>query len=99
PGLAAQLAPPITALAAAAAGEHVVTVRVTPENLGLVTIHAHVAEGSMKVELFAADSRGRDALAGMLPDLRRDLASGAPTASTTVGLGTGDAPQGRARDG
>jgi flagellar hook-length control protein FliK len=91
PTLAAQLTPPIAALAARGDGEHVVTVRVTPENLGAVTVRAHVVAGSMKVELFAAEPHARDALSAMLPDLRRDLAGTDGTGSATVGLGGGDA--------
>ncbi len=87
PTLAAQLTPPIAALAARGNGEHVVTVRVTPENLGAVTVRAHVVDGSMKVELFAAEPHGRDALSAMLPDLRRDLAGTDGAGSATVGLG------------
>lgn len=87
PTLAAQLVPPIAALAARGNGEHVVTVRVSPENLGAVTVRAHVVAGSMKVELFAAAPHARDALSAMLPDLRRDLAGTEGTGSTTVGLG------------
>jgi flagellar hook-length control protein FliK len=96
PPLAAQLVPPIAALAAAGNGEHVVVVRVTPENLGTVTVRAHIADGSMKVELFAAP-HARDAISAMLPDLRRDLAGSGSTAGATLGLGTGDAPQGGSR--
>ncbi|HEV7624798.1 MAG TPA: flagellar hook-length control protein FliK, partial [Amnibacterium sp.] len=94
--LAAQLVPPIAALASAGNGEHVVVVRVTPENLGTVTVRAHIADGSMKVELFAAP-HARDAISAMLPDLRRDLAASGSTAGATLGLGTGDAPQGGSR--
>ncbi|MCU1475154.1 flagellar hook-length control protein FliK, partial [Amnibacterium sp.] len=94
--LATQLVPPIAALAAAGNGDHVVVVRVTPENLGTVTVRAHIADGSMKVELFAAP-HARDAITAMLPDLRRDLAGSGSTSGATLGLGTGDAPQGGSR--
>jgi flagellar hook-length control protein FliK len=94
--LAAQLVPPIAALASAGNGEHVVVVRVTPENLGTVTVRAHVTDGSMKVELFAAP-HAHDAISAMLPDLRRDLAGSGSAQGATVGLGTGDAPQGGSR--
>ena len=93
-GLAAQLFTPISTLRAAVEGDHTITVRVTPENLGPVTVHAHVAHGELDVQLFAPTTHAREALAAMLPDLRRDLASaGSPGTSTSVALGTGDGAQ------
>lgn len=97
PPLADQLTPPIAALRTAATGQHVITVRVTPENLGPVTVHAHVSDGGLRVELFAPTAEARGALSAMLPDLRRELAAtGSPAASpgaTSVDVGTGDAPR------
>ncbi|MET4782768.1 flagellar hook-length control protein FliK [Glaciihabitans sp. UYNi722] len=71
---AAQLSKPIFSLAAAGPGEHVVTVSVTPDNLGPVTVRAHVGAEGMRVELFAPSDIGRDAIRSILPDLRKDLA-------------------------
>jgi flagellar hook-length control protein FliK len=73
--LDAQLARPVFTLAAAGRGEHVMTVHVTPDNLGPVTVRAHVGVDGVRVELFAPNDAGRDALRAILPDLRRDLSS------------------------
>lgn len=70
----AQLARPIFSLAAAGAGEHILTVSVTPDNLGPVTVRAHVGAEGVRVELFAPNDLGRDAIRAIIPDLRRDLA-------------------------
>ncbi|MFD1721206.1 flagellar hook-length control protein FliK, partial [Amnibacterium endophyticum] len=93
PTLPQQLAEPIVLLQSAPDGEHVVIVKVTPENLGPVTVHAHVAHGDLDVQLFAPNADGRDALKSMLSDLRRDPGADAAGTSTTLSLGTGDAPQ------
>jgi hypothetical protein len=94
--LPAQLAEPIAALRSAPNGEHIVTVRVSPDNLGPVTVRAHLADGSMRVELFAPTAVARDALSALLPDLRRDLAAASSAAnapgSTSLDVGTGGAP-------
>lgn len=74
PGFAAQLARPMISLAAGPPGEHVVTVRVTPENLGPVTVRAHIGSDGVRIELFAPTDVGRAAVHAVLPDLRRDLA-------------------------
>ena len=79
--LDAQLARPVFTLAAAGAGEHVMTVHVTPDTLGPVTVRAHVGGDGVRVELFAPTDAGRDALRAILPDLRRDL-SGAGLSGT-----------------
>nr|WP_276511726.1 flagellar hook-length control protein FliK [Leifsonia aquatica] len=71
--LDAQLARPVFTLAAAGKGEHVMTVHVTPDTLGPVTVRAHVGGDGVRVELFAPTDAGRDALRAILPDLRRDL--------------------------
>lgn len=71
--LGTQLARPVFTLAAAGAGEHVMTVHVTPDTLGPVTVRAHVGAEGVRVELFAPTDAGRDALRAILPDLRRDL--------------------------
>ena len=73
PSLGTQLARPVFTLAAAGRGEHVMTVHVTPDALGPVTVRAHVGGEGVRVELFAPTDAGRDALRVILPDLRRDL--------------------------
>ncbi|TQL46616.1 flagellar hook-length control protein FliK [Homoserinimonas aerilata] len=74
-GFAAQLTRPIVALSTLAAGEHTITVSVTPDTLGPVTVRAHVGADGMRLELFAPSDAGREALKAILPDLRRDLAA------------------------
>jgi flagellar hook-length control protein FliK len=74
PTFSDQVAKPLFTLAAGPAGDHVVTVKVTPDNLGPVTVRAHVGPEGMRVELFAPNDAGREAIRSILPDLRRDLA-------------------------
>nr|WP_269437268.1 flagellar hook-length control protein FliK [Arthrobacter caoxuetaonis] len=74
----------------AAAGEHVMTLSVTPENLGPVTVRAHVSADGIRVELFAPNDAGREALRTILTDLRRDL-SGAGL-NTSLSLSSQDQP-------
>ncbi|GER21652.1 hypothetical protein NCCP1664_01490 [Zafaria cholistanensis] len=70
-----QLGGPVALLATAGAGEHSVTVRVSPDTYGPVTVRATIgADGSIKVELAPATQAGREALRLGLADLRRDLA-------------------------
>jgi flagellar hook-length control protein FliK len=69
-----QVAQPILALTRAASGDHVLTLSVTPDNLGPVTVRAHMSSTGLRVELFAPNDLGRDALRAIMPDLRRDLA-------------------------
>ena len=78
------------ALAQAGPGEHVVTVQVTPDTLGPVTVRAHVTAHSMHVELFAPSDAGREAVRQILPDLRRDAAG--TGLSTTLDLSSQNHP-------
>jgi flagellar hook-length control protein FliK len=78
--LAAQVAPTLFTLVGAKPGEHVLTINVAPDNLGPVTVRAHVTVDSLRVELFAPTDAGRDALRAIMPDLRRDLAGSGLTA-------------------
>src|SRR5690606_3242343 len=83
---AAQLAKPIVNLRTAGGGEHIVTVSVTPENLGPVTVRAHVGADGMRIELVAPSDAGREALKSIMTELRRDLAAlGVTTQSLTSG--------------
>lgn len=50
------------------------TISVTPDTLGPVTVRAHVGPEGIRVELFAPTDIGRDAIRAILPDLRKDLA-------------------------
>ncbi|MGL3200807.1 MULTISPECIES: flagellar hook-length control protein FliK, partial [Curtobacterium] len=85
-----QLARPVFSLAHAGPGEHVVTVQVTPEALGPVTVRAHVTAHSMHVELYAPSDAGREAVRQVLPDLRRDAAG--TGLSTTLDLSSQNHP-------
>jgi Meckel syndrome type 1 protein len=91
--LAQQLSRPVFSLAQAGPGEHVVTVQVTPDALGPVTVRAHVTAHGMHVELFAASDAGRDAVRQVLPDLRRDAAG--TGLSTTLDLSSQNQPDTR----
>jgi flagellar hook-length control protein FliK len=96
PTYAAQVAGPVFSLASAGKGEHVMTVTVTPENLGPVTVRAVVGAESVRVELFAPTDAGRDALRAIMPDLRRDLAATGMSAS--LDLSSDNAPADRGED-
>lgn len=91
--LGAQLARPVFTLAAAGAGEHVMTVHVTPDTLGPVTVRAHVGGEGVRVELFAPTDAGRDALRAILPDLRRDLGGAGLTGTLDLSSQNQPAPQ------
>ena len=82
--LSAQLAPPILALRSAGRGTHVLTLTVSPESVGPVTVRAHVTGGIMRIELSAPTDQGTDALQSMLSDLKRDLSQGGVTSALTI---------------
>ncbi|WOH19602.1 flagellar hook-length control protein FliK [Paenarthrobacter sp. GOM3] len=73
PALAPQLAAPLFSLASAAPGEHVMTLRVAPDDLGPLTVRAHIDAAGVRIELFAPGDAGRDAVRHVLPELRRSL--------------------------
>ena len=102
---AEQLSRPVLRLAAGAPGEHVLTLRVSPEHLGPVTVQAHIGADGVRIELFSGTEAGRAAVQAALPDLRRELAgtglgasldlshrshSGAPTHDPSAGEGRGE---------
>ncbi len=88
-----QVSKPVIALAAAGDGDHTVTISVTPDNLGPVTVRAHVSGENMRIELFAPSDTGRDALRQLLPDLRRDLS--ATGANANLDLSSQGRPDGQ----
>jgi flagellar hook-length control protein FliK len=96
-GFAAQLVRPVFTLASAGGGEHTMTVAVNPENLGPVTVQAHISPAGIRMELFAANADGRDVLRQILPDLKRDLAGAGLNAS--LDLSSGNQPDSRQPDG
>ncbi|PYY43340.1 flagellar hook-length control protein FliK [Curtobacterium sp. MCPF17_046] len=97
--LTQQLARPLFSLAAAGPGQHVVTVQLTPDALGPVTVRAHVTGHGMHVELFAASDAGRDAVRQILPDLRREAAGGTTLDLSAQNRPGGDPADAGARDG
>lgn len=50
------------------------TLKVSPEDLGPLTVRAHIDASGVRIELFAPGEAGRDALRTILPELRRSLA-------------------------
>lgn len=80
-----QLGTPLLRVARAGNGEHIVTVKVTPENLGPVTVRAHVDGQNVKIELSTPNSIGSEAVKLVIADLRRDLAAAGVNATLTVG--------------
>lgn len=94
-GFTAQLAKPLFTLATAGVGEHTLTVQVNPEKLGPVTVQAHIGNGGIRIEMFAASADGRDALRAGLPELKRDLADAGISASLDLSSnGQSGSPQG-----
>lgn len=91
--LSPQLAPPVHQLVSKGDGSHTLTLRVSPERLGPVTVQAHIQGEKIKIELFSAMEMGRDALRSVLSDLRRDLAGlGMSTGTTVLTVSDADSP-------
>ncbi len=95
--IAAQVAPAIMHIAQRPAGAHQITLTVTPEEMGPVTVRAHLgAGGEVRIDLAGATEAGREALRVIVADLRRDLAAVMPHAhlslgsSLTADAGTGE---------
>lgn len=91
PPLAPQLTTPLVNLARSGQGEHTLTLRVSPEDLGPVTVTARITGSSVTIELASATTAGRDALRALLVDLRRDLAVLVPHSS--IAVTAADAPR------
>jgi len=91
--LAGQLSGPLFSLAGGKPGEHTMTINVTPDNLGPVTVRAHISAGDVRLELFAPNDAGREALRSILPDLKRDLAATGPNTSLDLSSGNQPGPQ------
>jgi Meckel syndrome type 1 protein len=92
-----QLAKPLFTLAGAPQGQHIMTLQVTPEDLGPMTVRAHIDAAGVRIELFAPGDAGREAIRGILPELRKELADAGFGASLDVSEQTG--PGNTARDG
>ncbi|MFJ4044459.1 hypothetical protein ACIPV2_01810 [Microbacterium sp. NPDC089987] len=100
PALLPQLAGPVIALARSPQGQHSITLTVSPENVGPVTVRAHIVGSSIRLELHSPSDAGRDALRVILADLRRDLSVAAPGASVDVSArdtSSGSSPDAQAR--
>jgi hypothetical protein len=68
-----QVSGPLFSLASAAPGAHVMTLKLSPEDLGPLTVRAHIEGAGVRIELFAPGDAGREAVRSILPELRRDL--------------------------
>jgi flagellar hook-length control protein FliK len=93
PTVAQQLQGPLLSLRSAPDGDHVMVVRVSPEHLGMVTVHVTVSHGDLSVQLVASTTGGHDALQSMMTDLRRDLGAGGAGTATSLSLSSGDTTQ------
>ncbi|WP_434614060.1 flagellar hook-length control protein FliK [Arthrobacter sp. A5] len=96
--LASQISGPLAALATARPGEHVMTVRIAPDALGPVTVRAHISADNIRIELYAPNDSGRDALRAALPDLKRVLAATGMNASLDLASGNQPGRDPDARD-
>jgi flagellar hook-length control protein FliK len=83
-----QLSPKLVKLPGLGEGVHRLTLDVKPEAIGAVTVVAHIRPDSVRIELVGASPAAREALRGVLDDLRRDLAATGSNASLDLGSGT-----------
>jgi flagellar hook-length control protein FliK len=97
PTLQPQLARPLFTLAGAPHGQHIMTLQVTPEDLGPLTVRAQIDATGVRIELFAPGDVGREAIRGILPELRKELADSGFGASVDVSDRSG--PAGSSQDG
>ncbi len=99
--LTPQLAKPLFTLANAAPGEHVMTLKVSPDDLGPLTVRAHIDASGVRIELFAAGDAGREAVRGILPELHKELAEAGFGANLQLSdrNAPADTGQGSNRDG
>jgi flagellar hook-length control protein FliK len=89
--LNAQLAPTLLNLRTAPSGTHLITLTVSPDEVGPVTVRAHVAADGIRIELSAPTEQGRDALGAMMTELRRDLSQGGMNAGLSLASPQADA--------
>lgn len=99
PALQPQLAKPLFTLAGAPHGQHIMTLKVTPEDLGPLTVRAHIDGAGVRIELFAPGDTGREALRGILPELRKELADSGFGATLDLSDHSGPAGGGQGQDG
>lgn len=87
--VAGQIAPVVVSIVQRPVGSHQLTMTVNPDTLGPVTVRAHIsAGGDVRVEVLGVTDAGREALRGIVTDLRRDLAAVMPHASLSLGSNT-----------
>ncbi|MFK3833726.1 hypothetical protein [Microbacterium sp. NPDC087868] len=83
--VATQVSPVVVNIAQRPAGSHQLTMTVSPDTLGPVTVRAHIGQnGDVRVELVGATDAGREALRAIVSDLRRDLAAVLPHANLSL---------------
>lgn len=93
--LSPQLAAPVHQLISKGDGTHTLTLTVSPERLGPVTVQAHIHGEKVRIELFSAMEMGRETLRSVLTDLRRDLAGlGMSTGNTVLTVSDSESPSG-----
>ncbi|GAA2856286.1 flagellar hook-length control protein FliK [Paenarthrobacter ilicis] len=90
-----QLATPLFSLASAGLGEHVMTLRVSPDDLGPLTVRAHIDGTGVRIELFAPGDAGREAVRHILPELRRGLEE----SGASLSLSSHNSPADSGKDG
>ncbi|WP_193314996.1 flagellar hook-length control protein FliK [Georgenia thermotolerans] len=89
-----QIVGPLARLREAPEGTHVLTVHVTPEDLGPVRVRAHITGEGVRIELLGVTDASREALRVALTDLRRDLAATGLNADLQLGQDRGDRQSG-----
>lgn len=83
--VATQVSPVVVTVAQRPTGSHQITMTVSPDTLGPVTVRAHIGQnGDVRVELVGATDAGREALRAIVSDLRRDLAAVLPHANLSL---------------
>ncbi|WP_222192281.1 flagellar hook-length control protein FliK [Modestobacter italicus] len=85
--VAAQLGRQIAVLRNAPDGSQTMTLVITPEDLGPVTVSVTATAGTLDLTLHGSSELGRHALLDALPDLRRDL-EGAGLSLSKLDVGT-----------
>jgi len=94
--VATQLGRQIAVLRNAPDGSQTMTLVITPESLGPVTIAVTVTDGTLDLTLQGSSEHGRHALLDALPDLRRDL-EGAGLSFSKLEVGASNDPGSGAR--
>ncbi|WP_369131847.1 flagellar hook-length control protein FliK [Modestobacter sp. I12A-02662] len=91
PPVATQLGRQLAVLTEAPDGTQTMTLVITPDELGPVSIQATITDGTLDLTLLGAHEHGRQALLEALPDLRRELeTAGLSLNRLEVGTDAGD---------